>query len=79
MLKDEISDLAMRIVKAREAKENMEVSLETGQRVGAWKVPDVELMGRGLSEGNRYFDVFQHQRRYGKKLVHPPVLAETLQ
>ena len=30
MLKDEISDLAMRIVKAREAKENMDVSLETG-------------------------------------------------
>ena len=30
MLKDEITDLAMRIVKAREAKENMNCSLETG-------------------------------------------------
>jgi hypothetical protein len=41
MLKNEITDLAMRIVKAREAKENMDISMETGQRIGAWKVPDV--------------------------------------
>jgi hypothetical protein len=79
MLKDEITDLAMRIVKAREAKENMEISTETGQKVGSWKVPDVEIMNRGVSEGNRYFDVFNYQRRYGKKHVNPPVLAETLQ
>jgi hypothetical protein len=58
MLKNEITDLAMRIVKAREAKENMDISMETGQRIGAWKVPDVEIMNRGVCEGNRYYDVF---------------------
>ena len=78
MLKDEITDLAIRIVKAREAKENMEVSLETGNLVGAWKVPEVELVHRGFAEGNRYYDVFQQQRRYGKKLVIPPAQAATL-
>jgi len=60
MLKDEITNIASRIVRAREAKNNMTVSLETGNLVGAWRVPDVELINKTVTEGNRFYNVFPY-------------------
>lgn len=59
-LKDEINNIAMRIVKAREAKNNMVYSIETGKMNGAWKVPEVEHMNKGLIEANRFFTCFDY-------------------
>lgn len=58
MLKDEINNIAMRIVKAREARENMDMSVDCTKAVGAWKVGDIEPVDRSFKEGSRYFDVF---------------------
>jgi protein tyrosine phosphatase len=79
MLKDEITNIAMRIVKAREAKTNMTFSEETGTLQGTWKVGEVELMNKGFNEANRYYNVFPYQRNHGLKFVSPPVGSETFQ
>lgn len=79
MLKDEITNIAMRIVKAREASNNMAFSENTGKLHGTWKVGEVEMMSKGFSEQNRYFNMFPYQRNYGLKFVPPPVGSETFQ
>ena len=50
MLKDEITNIAMRIVKAREAQENLSFCEETGKLHGTWKVGEVEMMNKGFGE-----------------------------
>jgi len=50
MLKDEITNIAMRIVKAREAKSNMTFSEETGKLCGNWKMGEVEMLNKGFNE-----------------------------
>lgn len=60
MLRDEISNITMRIVKAREAQKNMIYADSDCQRQlqKTWKVGEVELMTKGFSERNRFFNLF---------------------
>lgn len=44
----------------------------------AWKVGEVELMTKGFSEKNRYFNLFPTQRQYGLKFVSPPIAESSL-
>ena len=79
VLKDEITNIAMRIVKAREAKSNMVYNHETGKLHGTWKVPEVELMTKNTDESNRYYNYsnnFKEARKTGLKFVPPPVGME---
>jgi hypothetical protein len=77
-LKDEITNIAMRIVKAREAKSNMVFNSETGKFHGTWKVPQVEIHDKTANEDNRYFNYtnYSEQRKTGLKFVPPPVGLE---
>ena len=79
VLKDEITNIAMRIVKAREAKSNMVYNHDTGKLHGTWKVPEVELMTKNTDESNRYYNYsnnFKDARKTGLKFVPPPVGME---
>lgn len=66
----------MRIVNAREAKQG--ISEDMSKMASTWKPATIEPMAKNFMESSRYFDVFPHQRLYGKMHVKPPVLAETL-
>ena len=72
MLRDEINNIALRIVKVREAKNNMKYNTESGSVDGAWRVPKIESMDRKFGEEARYF-LMPHQRTQGVKYVPPPV------
>lgn len=82
ILRDEISNITMRILKAREAQKNMATyaQSEGDERPlqKSWKVGEVELMTKGFSERNRYFNLFPCQRKYGLKFVSPPVAESSL-
>ena len=68
----------MKLVKSREAKANLAYQPETGKLHGTWKVPEIEHMSKGLNEANRFFNCFDYQKKYGLKLVTPPIAIETL-
>jgi hypothetical protein len=68
VLKDEINNIAMRIVKAREAKQQNCAFTDS-----QWKVPDVEMISKTITEGNRFYNCFAYQKKTGVKFVPPPV------
>ena len=55
LLRDEINNITLKIVKAREAKSNMKYNPDTGKLEGTWKVPEVESISRKFNEGVRYY------------------------
>ena len=75
LLRDEINNLALKIVKVREAKNNMKYNQDAGMMEGSWRVPQVEKMDKRFSEHYRYF-LFPHQKRNGLKYVAPPAGQE---
>jgi hypothetical protein len=78
LLKDEINNIALKIVKVRETKNNMRYNPDTGKLEGAWKVPEVESMNRKYNECERFYNINPNIRPHGVKFVPPPV-AENLQ
>lgn len=68
----------MKLVKSRESKANLSFHPETGKLHGTWKVPEIEHMSKGVNEANRFFNCFDYQKKYGLKLVTPPIAIETL-
>jgi len=55
-LRDEINNIAMRIVNAREAKQNC--SDASNNLNSTWKPATIEPMAKNFMESSRYFDVF---------------------
>jgi len=78
LLKDEINNIALKLVKVREAKNTMRYNPDSGQLEGSWRVPEVESMNRKYNEGTRFFGIDPKNRQVGLKFVPPPV-AENLQ
>ena len=72
LLRDEINNIALRIVKVREAKNSMKFNPQTRLHEGAWRVPDVEAMDKKFNEATRFFKL-PEQRKNGLKFVPPPV------
>ena len=83
-LRDELNNIALRIVKAREAKQNLlynplvEGEPLLGNTEKSWKVGEVEHFNRGFNESSRFYNCFPYQRKHGLKYVPPPK-AENLQ
>jgi hypothetical protein len=71
MLRDEINNIALRIVKAREAKNNLRYNPDSGKIEGNWRVPTLEKVERAFTEQSRFFH-FSHQKKVGLKFVPPP-------
>ena len=78
-LRDEINDIALKIVKAREAKQaevgkklEFGIDEELTSTVRNWKVPQVEHFNRGFNESSRFYNCFPYQRQHGLKFVPPP-------
>ena len=78
MLKNEINNIALRIVKARDAKQNQTYNQDAEMMEGSWKVREIEAMNRNFNESTRYYNCFPYQRKHGLKYVPPPK-AEHLQ
>ena len=72
MLRDEINNIALRIVKAREAKNQMLGNYEPAGNSadennenmfsgpGNWRVPAIEHFDRGYNEQIRYYNCFPY-------------------
>jgi len=56
----------------------MVFNVESGKLHGIWKVPEVEMLNKGLNETNRFYNCFPHQRSNGLKFVSPPLGSSTL-
>lgn len=72
-MRDEINNIALRIVKIREAKNNMRYNPDTGLLEGDWKPKAVETLERKHNEANRFFKL-PDARQHGLKYVPPPVI-----
>lgn len=73
ILKDEINNIAMKVVKARELKQNMTFNADTGKLHGQWRVGEIELFNKGFGEKNRYHNDQHEDRHHGLKFVSPPI------
>ena len=75
LLKDEINNIALQIVKNRENKSTMMFNPQQAKFEPNWKAPEPEPMGRRYDEGARFFSI--NPRMHGVKHVPAPV-AENL-
>jgi hypothetical protein len=80
LLRDEINNIALRIVKAREAKKQLQKQIGADKdsvqgsksACESWRVPEIEHFNRGFNEATRYYNLKPEERCHGLKYIPPP-------